>query len=50
MSWENILKLDEYTEEKLNEYRERLKRSEDPEEIKMLERLIKFWEAVSRGG
>jgi hypothetical protein len=44
MTWENILKVDEYVREKLNEYRKKLKAEKDPEERKKLERRIKYYE------
>lgn len=41
MSWENILKVDEWVNEKIKEAKEKLKRTKDPVEREMLKQRIK---------
>ena len=44
--WKSILKIDEYVQEKLKEYREKLKRTTNPEEKVWLEERIKYYEQL----
>lgn len=48
MSWQDILKLDDYIERKLKDLREALSRA-TPKDAKIIEEAIEYWESIKNG-
>jgi len=48
MTWQNILKLDDYVERRISMLKEKLKRT-NPEDADVIQAQIKYWESIRNG-
>ena len=48
MSWQDILKLDDYIERRLPDLKRQLERA-NPEDAELIQTKIKYWESIKNG-
>ena len=48
MTWQNILKLDDYVQRRISMLKEKLKRA-NPEDTDVIQAQIEYWESIRNG-